>query len=114
MTPRQGEGPKTEEPEGDEAENEDGNGCFHGYSPEHHEDSHDRFHGQKGLEGHPGPGEHGGMMMPFFHHGMGGHRLEDFDFDQLSEEDFDALQEMFPFFFPDGAPDSESESESGL
>ena len=49
------------------------------------------------------------MMMPFFHHG-----LESFDLDQLSQEDRDALQEMFPFLFPDVEPESESQGEDGL
>lgn len=47
------------------------------------------------------------MMMPFFHHGMGGHGFEGFDLDSLSEEDLEALQEMFPFLFSDGVHESE-------
>ncbi len=73
--------------------NEDGDGCFHGH---------------EGCEGDHGYGEHGDMM-PFFHHGF-----ENFDLDQLSEEDRDVLQEMFPFLFPDVEPESESQGEGGL
>ena len=84
--------PKQEDPRGEEPEH--GDGCFHGH---------------EGCDGHHGFGEHGDMMMPFFHHG-----LENFDLDQLSQEDRDALQEMFPFLFPDVEPESESQGEDGL
>jgi S1-C subfamily serine protease len=101
-------GPAPMDPDrGEKPKSEDDNGCFHGNSMEDHEGFHGRYHGKEGYEGHAGCGEHGGMMMPFFHHGMGGHGLKGFDFNQLSEEDLEALQEMFPFRFPDGASESE-------
>ncbi len=57
---------------------------------------------------------HGGMRMPPFHHGIGGHGLEDFDFNSLSEKDLEIVQEMFHFLFPDVELEGESDGKGGL